>query len=98
MVTVKTEQAKDLLPDLITNYAEWEKKRRDPNGYFWQYDGDDGMEAAIGGNGYRPTINSYMYGDAKAIATIAGLCDKPEVDAEFLKKAEATKQFTQTQL
>lgn len=98
MVTGSDAQAKDLLPDLITNYQEWEKKRRDPNGFLWQTDNDDGMEAAIGGNGYRPTINSYMYGDAKAIATIADLVGKPEVASEFRKKAEDSKKFVQERL
>ena len=35
----------------------------------------DGMEASIGGmggvRGYRPTLNSYRYGDAMAIAKMA---------------------------
>ena len=69
--------AKELLPDLVANYEAWEKTRRDSNGLFWQVDGQDGMEVSISGalqpqnEGYRATINSYMYGDSLAIASIA---------------------------
>jgi len=77
----------DLLPDLIRNYEAWEKERRDPNGLFWQIDDRDGMEVSIGGSGYRATINSYMRGDAVAIAAIAGLAKKPEILEQFYEKA-----------
>ncbi len=63
--------ATKLLPDLVTNFETWQKLRQDPNGLFWQNDGEDGMEISIGGSGYRPTINSYMAADARAISSIA---------------------------
>jgi len=98
LVTGNPASAKDLLPDLVANFQEWEKKRRDPNGHFWQYDNDDGMEVAVGGNGYRPTINSYMYGDAKALAKIAVLAGQPEAARKFEAEAAVIKQFVQTVL
>ena len=70
LVTGDDRLAKELLPDLVANYEAWEKTRRDSNGLFWQVDGQDGMEVSISGalnpksEGYRATINSYMYGDA----------------------------------
>lgn len=97
LVTGNPSAAKDLLPDLVKNFEAWEKKRRD-NGYFWQYDNDDGMEVAVGGNGYRPTINSYMYGDAKALAKIAGLVGDNDTAARFEKEAAGIKEFVQTKL
>lgn len=80
----------DLLPDLVANYREWEKSHRDPNGLFWQIDDRDGMEFSIGGSGYRPTINSYMYGDAMAISEIATWAwPRPlEMTREFREKAD----------
>lgn len=83
----------DLLPDLIANYEEWEKKRLEPDGLFWQVDDRDGMEVSIGGKGSRgqgrrPTINSYMFGDARAIAAIATRAGKPEIAAVYQEKAE----------
>jgi predicted GH43/DUF377 family glycosyl hydrolase len=95
---------KELLPDLIRNYEAWEKERRDPNGLFWQVDGQDGMEVSISGalhpqaQGYRATINSYMYGDALAIAHIADLAGQPEVSKRFRAQAKEIKQQVQDKL
>ena len=88
----------DLLPDLMANYAAWEKGRRGPSGLFWQIDDRDGMEVSIGGSGYRATINSYMYGDALAIARIADLAGKPDVAKEFRDKAAEIKRLVQATL
>jgi len=63
----------DVLPDLIANFHEWEERRLDSSGLFWQYDGQDGMEVAIGGHGLRPTINTYMWADAVALSEIAAI-------------------------
>ncbi len=71
MVTEDQHLGADLYPDLVRNYREWEKSNQDPNGLFWQIDDRDGMEFSIGGSGYRPTINSYMFGDAMALADMA---------------------------
>ena len=86
LVTGDDRLAKELLPDLVANYEAWEKTRRDPNGLFWQVDGQDGMEVSISGalhpkcEGYRATINSYMYGDACAIAQHRR-AGRPEADS-----------------
>lgn len=82
----------DLLPDLVANYEAWEESRLEPDGMFWQIDDRDGMEVSIGGQGHRgqgkrPTINSYMYGDAKAIAVIAAKAGKTELAERFTAKA-----------
>lgn len=87
-----------LLPELITNYAEWEKSHRDAGGLYWQIDDRDGMEISIGGSGYRATINSYQFGDAMAIARIAELAGKPDVARDFRGKAAAIKQLVQEKL
>lgn len=93
LVTGDDRLLRDLLPDLIRNYEAWEKESRDLNGLFWQVDGRDGMEVSISGalhpraEGYRATINSYMYGDARAIANIAELAGKPDLAALYRTKA-----------
>ena len=46
----------------------------------------------------RPTINSYMYGDAKAIAKFAETLNKPLISSSFIKKAENIKQSVQDRL
>jgi hypothetical protein len=56
------------------------------------------MEVSIGGSGYRATINSYMYGDAVAIARIAALAGQQDVVKDFVTKAKQTKALVQTKL
>jgi predicted GH43/DUF377 family glycosyl hydrolase len=88
----------DLLPDLVSNFEAWEKTHRDPGGLFWQIDDRDGMEVSIGGSGYRATINSYMYGDAAAIARTADLAGKADLAAKYREKAARIKQLLQEKL
>lgn len=97
---------KELFPLLEKNYASWEEERFDADaGMFWQYDNRDGMEVSVSGaygipegHGYRATINSYMYADAKAleqIAVKAGNTAKAEI---YRKKAEQQKQIVNERL
>ncbi|MFZ9046952.1 MAG: MGH1-like glycoside hydrolase domain-containing protein, partial [Cyclobacteriaceae bacterium] len=99
---------KEQLPLLIENYNIWEQTRRDPEkNLFWQIDDRDGMEVSVSGrvlnNGVqthgmlaiRPTINSYMYGDAKAISAMAALFNNDLVAQEFRTKARTIKNEVQ---
>jgi hypothetical protein len=99
------------LPYLVENYEQWEKIRRDSgNTLFWQFDNRDGMEFTASGrilndgvkNGWvaatRPTINSYMYGDALAISRIAELSGNTELQKSFEKEATILKQTVQNRL
>ena len=99
------------LDPLINNYNQWEKTRMENNkSLFWQWDEKDGMEYTISGrilNGgveksavdaIRPTINSYMYGDARAISKIAQLKNEIEIEKKFEKKAEKIKDQLQGRL
>ncbi|MBT4408445.1 MAG: hypothetical protein HOC82_01270 [Bacteroidetes bacterium] len=83
----------DVLPDLVSNYKKWEDMRLEPDGLFWQVDGQDGMELAIGGHGKRPTINTYMYADALAISEIAAMAGKQfsALRTQFSEKAKELK-------
>jgi len=96
-------RATDLLPDLVANYEEWEKARLEPDGLFWQIDDRDGMEVSIGGSGHRgqgkrPTVNSYLFGDARAISAIAGRAGKTEVAAKYAEEAEHLKRLVMEKL
>ncbi len=93
LVTADKQHVTDLLADLINNYKAWEKTRLEPDGLFWQIDDRDGMEVSIGGSGKRATINSYMYGDAVAIAKIAGLSGKGDIAEKYKAKAERVRQL-----
>jgi hypothetical protein len=91
--------AKEWLADLVQNYEAWEQSKLDvPTGMFWQWTRADGMERSIGKDGFRPTINSYQYGDALAIARIADMCGKTELAQTYRAKAANLKQLVQNRL
>jgi len=92
-VTADKQHVTDLLADLVENYKAWEKSRLEPDGLFWQIDDRDGMEVSIGGSGKRATINSYMYGDAVAIAKIAELAGSDDIAAKYKAEAERVKRL-----
>ena len=56
------------------------------------------MEVSVGGSGYRATINSYMYGDALAIARIADLAGRKDVAERFRGEAARLKKLVQEKL
>ncbi len=74
-----------LLPAMIASYRAWEVAQQDANGLFWSIDTRDAMEKSISGDGYRPTLNSYMYGDARAIADLSR---DATIKAEFTTEAD----------
>lgn len=92
----------DLLPDLLQDYTVWEAERRLPNGLFWQSDVKDGMEETISGGrrekNARPTINSYMYGNAEALAMMAILKGDEPLSALYTRKADTLKYLVQGKL
>lgn len=88
-----------ILSDLTTDYRVWETERQLTNGLFWQYDVRDGMEESVSGSrtakNLRPTINSYMFANAQAIAAIARLANQPTLANEYATKAAALKRQVQ---
>ena len=90
--------ASELLPSLKTNYHAWEASNQDANGLFWQIDTRDGMEKSISGDGYRPTLNSYMYGDAVAISELAAATGDAATQKEFGAKAAALRRLVEEKL
>jgi len=90
------------LNDLVRDYHQWEQERLSTNGMFWQYDVRDAMEESISGSrvnkNTRPTINSYMFGNARAIANIARLAGNTKIAGEFDAKAAQLKTLVQEQL
>ena len=92
LVTGDRELVVDLLDDLVNDFERWEVERRGEDGLFWQYDVADGMEESISGSrtkhNTRPTINSYMAANARAIAYIARLAGKQDLAASFDSKAD----------
>jgi hypothetical protein len=89
----------NMLPDLETDYAAWETEKRLPNGLFWNSDVKDGMEETISGGrkekNARPTINSYMYGNAMALARIESMAGNKDKSALYTQKADTIKNLIQ---
>jgi len=91
--------AKKLLPELITQYHGWDKHFDADMGLYWSIPADDAMEWEPAGyesskpfSGvptYRPTLNSYQYGNAMAVSEIAKLTGDQATAKEFAAKAEA---------
>jgi len=90
------------LGDLTRDYQQWEQERLTTNGLFWQFDVRDAMEESISGSrtqrNLRPTINGYMFGNARAIALIAHLAGNQAVTAEFEAKAARLRRLVQEKL
>lgn len=91
-----------LLPKLVENYKGWEQERYVPHEGMFAWDGmHDGMETNInsrqtpnwfsGAPGYRPSLNSYMWADAKAIEQIARLKGDKMLAKNFEEKATVIK-------
>jgi len=66
--------------------------------YCSQDDGQDGMEFSVSGPGLRPTLNSYLYGDAKVIARLAELAGDVSLQEEFTQIANTLKTLVQDRL
>jgi hypothetical protein len=92
----------DMLPDLEADFATWEQERRLPNGLFWQTDVKDGMEESLSGGrrerNMRPTINSYMYGNAIALSKMEKMAGNEEKARLYQLKADTLKQLIQKEL
>lgn len=92
----------DLLPDLEAEYRRWESTHHLPGGLYWQGDVQDGMEESISGGRRkqyaRPTINSYMYGNAKALSALNKLAGNDDRATCYRLKADTLKQLVQEKL
>jgi hypothetical protein len=101
-VTGEIAFVRDLLPDLVADFERWEQEKRLDDGMFWQFDVWDGMEESISGSrkhkNRRPTINSYMYANARAIADVARLANQPDIASRFDAKAAELKRLVQERL
>lgn len=80
------------LDEFIRFYQRVESSNFTPYGLFWSDDDRDAMERSISGKGLRPTLNSYMYANALAIAKISEWAGKRETKKIYQSKAENLKQ------
>lgn len=96
LVTMDKEFIVDLLDDLIDDYKQWESEKKLSSGLFWQYDVRDAMEESICGSetekNIRPTINSYIAANARALAEIATLAGRADVASEYRSVYESLRE------
>ncbi|KAM3526550.1 hypothetical protein NHJ13051_003390 [Beauveria bassiana] len=98
------------LDNLVKQYRGWDSHFNSDLGLYWQvpvwdateytaasYESPSG-DAYHGGAGFRPTINAYQYGDARAIAEIASLTGNSDLQREYEKRAESLQKALHTQL
>ncbi len=102
LVDLDKEFVADMYNDLCEEYKRWEESHRLENGLYWQGDVQDGMEESISGGRRkqyaRPTINSYMYGNAMALSTAATILGKTEDAEKYAEKAAAIKNMVENRL
>jgi hypothetical protein len=91
-----------LMPRLEEEFARWERTNRLPSGLYWQGDVQDGMEESISGGRKkqyaRPTINSYMFGNAKALAAMSRMTGVTEKAAHYEQKADTLRNLIENRL
>ena len=92
----------DLFPDLQTDYQGWEGEKRAASGLFWQFDVRDAMEETISGGrkekNARPSINAYMFGNARAMAHMARMQGDTAKAIVYDKKADTIKTLVESKL
>jgi hypothetical protein len=80
---------------LSNDYKLWETERQLSNGMFYQFDVKDAMEESISGGrkakNIRPTINSYMYGNALALSKMAKIVKNDSIFTKYVQKASFLK-------
>ncbi|NJP91815.1 hypothetical protein HCN51_20525 [Nonomuraea sp. FMUSA5-5] len=103
LVTGDASFVEDLLPDLVRQYDKWGGQYDEKLGLYWSVPVWDAMEYTAssyesdpanpyhGGAGYRPTLNAYQYGDARAIAAIARMRGDGALARRFERRAASLK-------
>jgi len=108
-VTGDTAFVRTVLPYMERQYEGWVQEHYDAAHRMFRWVGAwDGMETNInsrqtddafsGAEGYRPTLNSYLYGDAAAIARAARLLGDTARAREYAARAAELKQRVQAEL
>ena len=97
------------LPWMKQQFAGWERERYDSTVGLFHWDGlHDGMERNInsrqtddidtGADGYRPTLNSYMFADARAISRAAALLGDSATARAYAARADSIRARTLREL
>lgn len=87
---------------LDADYKAWEAEKSVPSGLYWQFDVRDAMEESISGSrkekNRRPTINSYMYGNAIAMVKMGEVLGIDSTRKSYTQKAQTLRKLVQDSL
>lgn len=108
-VTRDTAFLRRVLPYMKRQYAGWIAEHWDSAHRMFRWDGlHDGMERNInsrqtddidsGAEGYRPTLNSYLYGDLRAIARASAVFGDSVTMHEYDARADSLRARVETEL
>lgn len=99
------------LDAMIALYDEWNDKLDTSKGLYWiepladateytisSIDASGGEDGFGGGEAFRPSINSYMWANFRAIASIANLTGQSDVSAAYVERAAELKERFQTDI
>lgn len=89
------------LPAMERLFAAWDDHRDPAKGLYWteplldateytisSIDASGGLDGFFGGDAFRPSVNAYMFANARAISRIAMLANRPEVAKRYQKIAD----------
>jgi hypothetical protein len=93
---------KGIIPALDADYTKWEKERQLKSGLYWQFDVKDGMEESVSGSrkdqNRRPSINSYQYGNARALVELGSWVGDQQLKSKYEAKAAVLQKLVQDSL
>lgn len=109
LVTGDTTFLRTMLPHMIGQYNGWMRERWDAEHRMFAWDGlHDGMEVNInskqttdtvsGAPGFRPTLNSYLFADTRAISNTAALLGDSALAREYADRSLELKARVQDEL
>lgn len=93
------------LDSMIDLYGQWDENFDESKGLYWRepladateytissIDASCGKDGFTGGEAFRPSINSYMWANAKAIEKIANLTGQDDVASDYAQRAATLKE------
>lgn len=99
------------LPAMISVYNQWSDHFDQSKGLYWiepiadateytisSIDASGGQDGFFGGQAFRPSINAYMFANARAISRLAALAGQNDVAKDFAGRAAALKANIQAAL
>jgi hypothetical protein len=99
------------LPEMMRIYRQWEDHLDTSKGLYFieplldateytisSIDASGGKDGFRGGDAFRPSINSFMFANARAISRLAALVGDKKVADEYAARAEALRKTVQREL